>query len=102
MTKNKFQRMTKAEQKKEMEMFYQTNRGKELKARFNRILIYSILLILFGLALLISAILKDSSIYDYIYSILILVFGIFFLIGRHLIIVKQTNEYIINKSKKKK
>ena len=44
MKKYKYQRLTKEEKKQAKNEFYQTEQGIDLKKRFNRILIYSIIL----------------------------------------------------------
>ncbi len=101
MVKYKYQRLTKEEKKEEKLKFYATERGKDLKNRFFRILVYSIMLILFGIVLLAEAITKNDSIAQYIYSVILIIFGIGFIIGRYIIMIRQVNDFIVKKPKKK-
>lgn len=104
MKKYKYQRLTKEEKKQAKNDFYQTEQGIELKKRFNRILIYSIILILFGMYLLIEAYIKKDSYAQYVYGSVIILFGIAFLVSRTYVMMKKVNEYITkpkNTTKKK-
>lgn len=99
MKKYKYQRLTKEEKKKAKSDFYETEYGKSLKQRFKRILIYSTILILFGIYLLIEACIKKDSYAEYIYSSIIIIFGIFFMISKFRIEMIKVNDYL-TKSKK--
>lgn len=102
MIKYKYQRLNKEEKKEIKNEFFATERGVELKQRFNRILIYSFALILFGAILLTEAIIKKDSIAEYIYSTLLIIFGIVFIIVRYNIMRRQVNTYLVTKDNKKK
>lgn len=93
----KYQRLSKEEKKKAKNDFFQTERGKVLKIRFNRLIIYGIALIAFGIFLLVEAITKKDSYAEYIYSTIVIIFGISFLIGRFIVMRKQVNDYIVKK-----
>lgn len=97
MIKNKYQRLTKQERKEAREKFYSTNFGKEQKSRFNRLLLISILLFIYSLYLLIDTIINHGSIWTYVLSGFIFIFALIFLIGRHKVIVKNVNDYLIKK-----
>lgn len=94
MKKYKYQKLSKEEKKKVNSKFYETEQGKILKQRFKRILIYSIILILFGIYLLIDNYLDKGSIKEYIYAGLLIVFGIIFLIAKNHISMIKINEFI--------
>lgn len=99
MIKNKYQRLSYEEKRKAREDFYKTDFGKEQKPRFNRLIIVSILLFLFSIYLLIDAIIKKDSIFAYTAAILLFIFSAVFFIGRHKVIVKNVNSYLIKKKK---
>lgn len=104
MKKYKYQRLTKEEKKQAKNEFYQTGQGIDLKKRFNRILIYSIILILFGIYLLVEAYIKKDSYAQYVYGSVIILFGIAFLVSRTYVMMKKVNEHITkpkNTTKKK-
>lgn len=99
MKKYKYQRLTKEEKKKTKSEFYETEYGKSLKQKFKRILIYSIILILFGIYLLIEACIKKNSYAEYIYSSIIIIFGIFFIISKFRIEMIKVNDYLTKQKK---
>lgn len=95
----KYDRLTKEEKEKAKKDFYNTDRGKNLKIRFNRILVYGIILLLFGIILLIEELIKGNSISQIIYGIILILFGVAFIIGRFIVIRKQVNDFITKKKK---
>lgn len=97
MLKNKYQRLSRDEKKKAREDFYKTNDGKALHYRFTRLLIVSVLLILYGLFLIIETLVKHGSIFGIVSGILLFVFALVFLIGRHKLIVDRVNKYLLKK-----
>lgn len=104
MKKYKYQRLSKDEKKEAKNEFYQTEQGIDLEKRFNRILIYSIILILFGIYLLVEAYIKKDSYAQYVYGSVIILFGIAFLVSRTYVMMKKVNKYITkpkNTTKKK-
>lgn len=94
--KNKYQRLNKEDRKKARDRFYRTPFGKELKPRLQRILIIGILLLIYASYLLIDAILK-KSIWGALAATAIYLFALFFLIGRHKIIVRDVNDFLIKR-----
>ena len=101
MEKNKYQRLTKDERKKEREAFFKTEYGIDLKKRLNRLIIYSVLLVAFGIYLIIDNILDENTLSVYIYAGFLFLFAILFLVGRHYVIAKSTNNYIVKNKWKK-
>lgn len=97
MKKYKYQRLTKEEKKLAEEKFYKTEMGQSLKKRYKRILIYAILIIMFGIFLLIEAFFKKDSVAQYIYSTILIITGLSFIILRAYIKMKQINDFITNK-----
>lgn len=102
MIKYKYLTLTRAEKKAAKKEFWQTERGKDLKIRTNRLLIYSVLLLGFGIWILVDAIIKNDSIAKYIYSAIIIIFALVFIIGRYIVTLKQVNNYIVKNPKKKR
>lgn len=101
MEKNKYQRSTKEEKQKARNAFFNTHFGRDLKKRLNRLVIYSILLIGFAIYFIIDNIINDNTVTNYILVGFFIIFAIIFLIGRHYVIVKNANDYMIkNKNKK--
>lgn len=94
MKKYKYQRLSKDEKKEAKNNFYQTEQGIELKKRFNRILIYSIILILFGIYLLVEAYIKKDSYAQFVYGAILILFGIGFLISRGHVMMTKVNDFI--------
>lgn len=99
MKKYKYLTLTRKERCEVAEKYYSTNEGKELKKRLNRVLIYSIILVLFGLYLLIEEIIKNDSIAQYIYSSALIIVSIIFLLFRRKLIVEHVNHYLVTKKK---
>lgn len=99
MIKNKYQSLNHKERKIARENFYKTDFGKIQKPRFNRLLITSILLLIYGLYLLIEAVITKASIFSYTAAILILVISGVFFVGRSQIINKNVNNYLIKNKK---
>ncbi len=100
MKKYKYQRLNKDEKKDAKIKFYQTKQGMFLKKKFNRILVYSIILILFGIYLLIDTFINSKTYNQYIYGAIIIIFGISFLVLRCYIQMRKINEFITKKPKK--
>ena len=103
MEKNKYQRSTKEEKKEARTAFFNTEYGCSLKVRLNRLVIYSVLLIACAIYFVIDNILNENTVVNYILASFFVVFAIIFMVGRHYVIVKNANDYMIkNKNKKKK
>lgn len=99
MKKYKYQTLTQNEKKEAKKNFYQTETGKVLKTRLTRILVYSIIIIAFGIYLFIEAYIKKDSYAQYFYSVFLIIIGCIFLISRYIILLKQVNYYIVTKKK---
>ena len=97
MKKYNYQTLTKEEKRKAKNDFYQTDNGKNLKKRFDRLFLYSILLTMFAIYIVISAIINDDEFYNYIYGISLFVMAIIFLIGRYKIYLENINNFIVKK-----
>jgi len=97
MKKYKYQTLTSKEKKEACNKYFSTKEGNELKIRLNRLLIYSIILIVFGLYLIIEAIVKGSLNAQLVYGILVIVCSVIFLIGRYYLKLKNVNNYIVKK-----
>ncbi|MDE6284136.1 MAG: hypothetical protein K2M17_00095 [Bacilli bacterium] len=97
MLKNKYQRLSKEEKKKAREDFFTTDLGKSLKFRFNRLLVVSVLLMLYSAYIIIDTFLNNGSLFGYSAGILVFIFALVFLIGRHKLIIEKTNNYLIIK-----
>lgn len=97
MKKYKYQTLTKEEKQKAKNDFYQTDKGKNLKKRFDRLLLYSILLAMFAIYIIISTIINDDAFYNYIYGISLFVMAIIFLLGRYKIYLENINNFIVKK-----
>lgn len=98
MIKNKYQGSDK--KKKAKEEFFKTEIGENIKKRLNRLLVYSIILLLFSCYLLIDAVINDFTA-QLIYGSVTLLASFAFFFGRQYIIHKQVNAYIIKKKTKK-
>lgn len=99
MLKNKYQNLNREEKKKTRIGFYKTDLGKIQKPRFDRLLIISILLLIYSLYLIIEAIISNGSIFSYTASIIILTTSLVFYIGRKKILDKNMNDYLNKKNK---
>lgn len=100
MLKNKYQRATKEIRKKAKLEYFKTKDGKVLKIRTTRLLIYGILLILIALYMIIDNYLKEKLIINYTYSVFLLIFAFIFIFGRHYVLVKNINLFMVkNKDK---
>ena len=101
MEKNKYQRSTKNEKKEARIAFFNTEYGKSLKIRLNRLIIYSVLLVACAIYFVIDNIMNDNTISNYILAVFFVIFAIVFMVGRHYVIVKNTNDYMIKNKRKK-
>lgn len=97
MFKYKYFTLKKDEKKEAKKGFYSTPRGKSLKVRHTRLVIYGLLLLLFGIYLLIDTLLKEAGLAFLIYSILIMIMGLLFIISKYYLMVRDVNKYIVTK-----
>ncbi len=93
--KNKFQRMTKEEQKKVLTKYYATKTGKENKARFLRLLIFGYLCLLYAVVVIGDTIINHHSNWNYVLAGIMVIFGLFFLLARHKVLITKVNEYVV-------
>ncbi len=93
--KKNYRSLTKQERKEILNKYYQTDMGKINKNRFLRLLIYGILCITYSLVLIIEQLIKNSSLWNYIMALVMLIFGLVFLIGRHKLIIRSINYYLV-------
>ncbi len=100
MEKNKYQRASKNTKKEVQMAFFQTDFGVDLKKRLNRLIIYSILLIACAIYFTIDGIMDKYSISKIVVSVFFLMFAGLFIWGRHYVIVKSCNNYMINNPKR--
>ncbi|MEG0977548.1 MAG: hypothetical protein RSF02_03240 [Bacilli bacterium] len=99
MLKNKFQRMNKEEKLKAIKEYNETENGKKEKPRLTRLLIIGILCPCYSVFLFIDTIMTKHNFWAYALSVIMLIFGIVFLIGRHKILVRNVNSYVIKNKK---
>lgn len=99
MEKNKYQRASKNTKKEVQTAFFQTDFGADLKKRLNRLVIYSILLVACAIYFTIDGIMDKYSISKIVASVFFLIFAVLFLWGRHYVIIKNCNAYMINNPK---
>lgn len=97
--KTKYQTLSKEEKKEAVLKYYNTEQGKENKARFTRLLIIGILCIIWGIVIIIDTIIQDGALWEYISAILVIGFGFVFLIGRAKIKARDVNNYLTKKKK---
>ena len=100
MEKNKYQRASKNTKKEVQMAFFQTDFGVDLKKRLNRLIIYSILLIACAIYFTIDGIMDKYSISKIVVSVFFLIVEGLFIWGRHYVIVKSCNNYMINNPKR--
>lgn len=101
MPKNKYQRANKGTKKKAYNEYFKTEFGIALKKRLNRLIIYSILLLGFAIYLAIDNTLKDKSVSIYIFAIFLVIFAGLFIWGRHFVIVRNINDYMVSNKRYK-
>ena len=93
--KKNYRTLTRQEKKATLNKYYQTDMGKINKKRFLRLLIYGILCITYSLVLIIEQLMKNSSLWNYIMALVMFIFGLVFLIGRHKLIIRSINYYLV-------
>ncbi len=103
MKKYKYQNLSKEEKRKIQKNFFETDGGIILKKRFNRILIYSIILTILGIYFLIDSLINKGSVIAVVYACILILFGIAFIIARKYIKIIKLDEFLIkNKNTTKK
>ncbi len=78
--------------------FYETEFGKDTKARLTRIFIIGIACVIYSIYLTIDAIIIDAAVYQYVMAGLTFIAGLVFIIGKF----KLENKFIKDYSSKKK
>lgn len=79
--------------KKYKDEFFQTDYGKSLKARLNRLIIIGILGILFSLYLIIW----HTTKWDIVSGVILILASLFFIIESISLRISKTNDYILKK-----
>ena len=100
MVKTKFMRMSCEERKKAKERYFATDEGSSLKTRVNRLVIYSVLLIAFGIYVIIDSINNNDTSLQLIYGIGLIIVAAILFIGRYFVIAKKVNDFLIEEGTK--
>ena len=99
--KNQYQRMNVLEKKRCRESYYQTEKGKEMKARLCRLYVIGGIGLLFSIYLVVSGYLDHSINWaTWTMAILLALFSLIFIIGSYKIRQKVLNQYAIKNYKR--
>ncbi len=93
MYKLKYYSLTKEEKEKLTKEFYQTDYGKMIKKRLDRVFIIGIMSIVFGLFLIIT----NTSIWDILSGSSLLIAAAIFIYGSIKVRINKINDYLIKK-----
>ena len=93
MYKLKYYSLTKEEKEKLTKEFYQTDYGKMIKKRLDRVFVIGIMSIAFGLFLIIT----NTSIWDILSGISLLIASVVFIYGSIKVRINKINDYLIKK-----
>ena len=96
MYKLKYYSLENSEKEKLKQDFYQTEYGKNIKMRLDRLFVIGILGIIFSIILLII----NKNIWDLVTSITLFLASIFFIIASFKVRIKKLNDYLIKNMKK--
>ena len=96
MVKNKYLSMSCEERKKARSEYFATEEGRALKSRVNRLVVYSFLLVVFGIYVIIDAINIGDTHLQLFYGIGLIIVAAVFFIGRYFVIIKMVNDYLID------
>jgi len=91
----KYYSLTKEEKLKLKDEFYQTEFGKNIKYRLNRLLITGIFSFIFSILLFII----HTTIWDITTGIILLIASLIFIIGSHKLRINKLNNFLISKKK---
>ena len=98
--KNKYQRMSKEEKAKVKSKYYATEKGKEMKARLDRLIVLGIIGICFSIFLVVSGILANKiEWYTWVVAITLLIFSIVYIVGSITIRGKVLNQCAVKNVK---
>ena len=95
MVKTKFMSMSCEERKKAKERYFATDEGRALKTRVNRLMVYSILLVAFGIYVIIDSIKNNDTHLQLMYGIGLIIVAALFFIGRYFVTAKKVNDFLI-------
>ena len=95
MLRLKYYSLTKDEKLKLKDEFYQTEFGKNIKYRLNRLLITGIFSFIFSILLFII----HTTIWDITTGIILLIASLIFIIGSHKLRINKLNNFLISKKK---
>ena len=88
------------EKKRCREAYYQTEKGREMKSRFIRLIVLGVIGILFSIFLIVSAYYEKSLNWaTWGMAVLLIIFSLIFLIGAYYIRGKVLNQYAIQNRK---
>ena len=93
MYKLKYYSLTKEGKEKLTKEFYQTDYGKMIKKRLDRVFVIGIMSIAFGLFLIIT----NTSIWDILSGISLLIASVVFIYGSIKVRINKINDYLIKK-----
>ena len=91
----KYNTLSKEEKKKLKEKYYNTEKGMIQKRRFNRLLIWIILLFIVGIYLVIDATVINYNIWQIVYGAICVITSIIFFVLRIRTIKKTLNSYLV-------
>lgn len=96
--KNKYQRMNREEKKQCQKFYYNTEKGKEMRRRLNRLVVLGIIGILFAVFLVISGYISNEINWaTWTMAVILIIFSIIFIIGSYKLRIKCLNAYAIKK-----
>jgi len=97
--KNKYQRMTKQEQKAIYEEYIAIDKGKKMISRLKRVTITGIIGIALSIGLIIYALVKEGSIWDYLSVGVLLAFSLYFIIKSNKLKITVLNKEALKEKK---
>lgn len=95
MLKKKYYTLNKEEKNKIKEEFYQTEFGKSIKKRLDRLTLTGILCLIFSILLFIF----NSNKWDIVTGIILVVASFIFIVGAYKIRIDKINTYLVKKKK---
>ncbi len=94
MKKRNYRDLSNIEKKNIKEKYYLTESGKINKKRFNRLLIYGLLCLIYALVLVLDAIINKAGVINYIFASFMFIFALIFLIGREKVLIRNINSFL--------
>ena len=100
MVKKEFLSMSGEERKKVKERYFATEDGMALKTRLNRLMVYSVLLVAFGIYVIVDAITHNDTALQIFYGVGLIIVAAIFFIGRYFVIVKKVDDFLLEEKTK--